>query len=39
MLNPGDDVKLYPGDVLVVKGRDKDVEEMKELARGGSQEE
>jgi uncharacterized protein with PhoU and TrkA domain len=39
MLNPGDDVKLYPGDVLVVKGRDEDVEEMKELARGGSQEE
>jgi len=39
MLNPGDDVKLYPGDVLVVKGRDEDVEEMRELARGGLREE
>jgi uncharacterized protein with PhoU and TrkA domain len=38
-LNPGDDVKLYPGDVLVVKGRDEDVEEMKELARGELREE
>jgi len=39
MLNPGDDVRLYPGDVLVVKGKDEDVEEMKELARGGLREE
>ncbi len=39
MLNPGDDVKLYPGDVLVVKGREEDVEEMKELARGELREE
>ena len=39
MLNPGDDVKLYPGDVLVVKGGNEDVEEIRELARGGLQEE
>jgi uncharacterized protein with PhoU and TrkA domain len=39
MLNPGDDVRLYPGDILVVKGKDEDVEEMKELARGGLREE
>jgi len=39
MFNPGDDVKLHPGDVLVVKGRGEDVEKMKELARGELQEE
>ncbi|MEM0217644.1 MAG: TrkA C-terminal domain-containing protein [Candidatus Nezhaarchaeales archaeon] len=34
ILNPGDEVKLYPGDVLVIKGREEDLEAVKELAQG-----
>lgn len=34
VLNPGSEVKLYAGDVLVVKGREEDLEKIKELAQG-----
>ncbi|MDH5816276.1 MAG: TrkA C-terminal domain-containing protein [Candidatus Nezhaarchaeota archaeon] len=39
MLNPGDDVKLYVGDVLVVKGKEETLQEVIELAQGSAKEE
>ncbi|MHC1628661.1 MAG: potassium channel family protein [Candidatus Nezhaarchaeales archaeon] len=39
ILHPGEDVKLHAGDVLVVKGRDEDLEELRKMARGEVEEE
>jgi len=39
ILHPGEDVKLHAGDVLVVKGRNEDIEELKRMAKGKVEEE
>jgi len=39
ILHPGEDVKLHPGDVLVVKGSDEDLEELRKMAQSKVEEE